>query len=266
MSPEESVMRRGRSLLLVFLAEMRLWKSRAGATRLRFACLTIALSALAVGNLARADEHRPREHRGADPAQLVRPDGSPVANGCGPGWATGLNANSWRFANRHTYRFGGEGFCEGLSASDPSSCDGETWTYSVDFRDACNLHDVGYEGNVGVIVDGKWESRLVYDRILDEDVDVSRLSRAEIDERFYRDMEGLCIQQIVQQEGKSPFAERAWASALESCKGKGQRPTLGGSWGADMLFGLVRMYGDRHFKDLDGTRMNDKIASGRWAQ
>src|SRR3954471_10245833 len=141
----------------------------------------IGLGVVLLYGHASADGRKQHAHRGADPEQLVRRDGSNIANGCGPGWTTGLDASSWRFANKHTYQVGSYGYCEGLPSSDPGSCDGTTWTYEVDFRDACHLHDVGYEGRYGVIADGKWvEWSLVYDRILDIDVDFSRSSRQEI--------------------------------------------------------------------------------------
>lgn len=215
---------------------------------------------LTVLSPARADERRPRAHRGVDPERLVRPDGTPVVNGCGPGWAPWQDADSWRFADQHAYHEGGFGYCQRLPPSSSDSCDGEKWTYEVDFRDACNLHDAGYEGRFGVIVDGTWvEQRLVYDRVLDVDVDFSTWSRAQVDEHFYQDMKALCTQQVVQQEGRSPYAERAWASALASCQGRGQGPAIGGSWGADTMFGFVRLYGDTRFNDLGGRRANDKI-------
>jgi hypothetical protein len=222
------------------------------------------LVAAAVVGSARADERRPRAHRGVDPERLVRPDGTPVANGCGPGWASWQDGVSWRFANRHAYQVGGYGYCQGLPPSDPESCDGETWTYEIDFLAACNLHDVGYKGRLGVLVDGTWvEQRLVYDRILDVDVDFSRWSRAQIDEHFYQDMVALCAQQIVQQEGRAPYAARTWRHALDACECSGQGPAVGGSWGAETMYRLVRAYGDARFKDLGGRRANDRVRSTR---
>ena len=173
---------------------------------------------------AQRDRRRDRLLAGGDVLE-----GTPVANGCGPGWAPWQDGDSWRFANRHAYYEGGFGYCQRLPPSSPSSCDGEKWTYEVDFRDACNLHDAGYEGRFGGIVDGTWvEQRLVYDRILDVDVDFSTWSRAQVDEYFYQDMRALCTQQIVQQEGRptlpnilqllTPSSELSLASQVVSAR------------------------------------------------
>ena len=171
---------------------------------------------------------------------------------------------SWRVANRHAYQVGGYGYCQGLPPSSPDACDGETWTYDVDFRDACNLHDAGYEGRLGLIVDGVWvEQRLVYDRILDVDVDYSTRSRRQVDEHFYADMRALCVQQIVRQPGRAPFAERGWRSAVEACGHDGKGPLIGGSWGAATLYRLVAMFGDARFNDLGGRRANYRIEAER---
>jgi hypothetical protein len=225
------------------------------------ACLLLALDP------AHADERRLRAHRGVAPERLVKPDGTPIANGCGPGWASWQDGFSWRLANRHAYDEGGYGRCESLAPSDPDSCNGRTWTYEVDFRDACNLHDAGYQGRLGVMVDGRWvEQRLVYDKILDIDVDYSTWSRQQVDERFYQDMLASCEQQIVPQEGQAPFAERAWRRALDACKHRGQGLSVGASWGAETLYIFVRGHGHQWFNDLGpgGHRGNDEPKPGRW--
>jgi hypothetical protein len=41
--------------------------------------------------------------------------------------------------------------------------------------------------------------------------------------------------------------------------GRGEGPTIGGSRGADTMFGFVRLYGDTRFNDPGGRRANDKI-------
>lgn len=226
--------------------------------------VAVAVVGLVVLGPARADARRPHRHRGVEPERLVDPDGSPIANGCGPGWASWQDGASWRLANRHAYQVGGSGYCQALPSSDPESCDGEEWTYEVDFLAACNLHDVGYAGRFGVMVDGTWvEQRLVYDRILDIDVDFSTWSRAQVDEHFYEDMSALCAQQIVQQEGRAPYAARAWRRALDACEHSGQGPAVGGSWGAETMYRLVRAYGDTRFEDLGGRRANDRVGATR---
>jgi hypothetical protein len=205
---------------------------------------------------ANADRGRRRSH-GADPEKLLKSDGTRVANGCGSE-ATEV-ASWWRYADSHTYDEGG--WSCGLYTNDPDACDGIQRHFTVNFRDACNLHDVGYEGRFYLRIDGELvEQSLVYDKILDEDVDYSDKSRKEVDNRFLTDMQAQCDQQIVFQPGEKPkLAKREWKDALESCKQTGQGPAIGGSWGAITLWGDVRAFANNSFQTLNDRRKNDSL-------
>jgi len=73
-----------------------------------------------------------------------------------------------RFADRHEYR----------KVLEPTR-----WTFTT----RANLHDAGYEGRFYVKVGNKFaEQRLVYDRILEQDVDYSEVSRNGSTRIFFR--------------------------------------------------------------------------------
>jgi hypothetical protein len=92
-----------------------------------------------------------------------------VSNGCGPGDAT--RDPNWSGQDSQTYE----------------RADGQTVV--VSFRDACDLHDAAYSG------------ALVWDRIEGRFVDFSepRWTKQAINEKFRRDLQRHCFQQIPQQ-------------------------------------------------------------------
>lgn len=185
-----------------------------------------------------SSDAQPRPHRGVDPDLLAkRDDHTKVVNGCGPGNMQVAGEHK-RFANKHLYSVEVDR--------------GDYVKYEVDFLDACNLHDAGYAGATGVLTqDGQWVPVLVYDKILDIDIDYSNKSRKWVDDHFYQDMFALCEQQL---RGKDA---RGLDLAMDACKHRGQPPQVGGPWGAETLYRLVREYGKPAFDDLNGTREND---------
>lgn len=166
---------------------------------------------------------------GAYPEQLVKPDGrSRVINGCGP--ESLMANNEKRFGDSHSYKFGGDG-------------QGEYVTYTVNFRDSCNLHDVGYQGQYLTAVNGQWiRQPQVYDKILGQYVDFTNASRAQVDSHFWADMQAQCDQQIRQQFPTTTYGREATRSmqdrALALCKGD-----TFGYVGAGVMFSLVRTLG-----------------------
>jgi hypothetical protein len=214
----------------------------------------VVIVLIASSSHTRADRVR---HRGADPDDLVTRLGEKVVNGCGPG-ATEVS-DSWRFMDKHAF------IEDGVS-------------YTVNFRDACNLHDAGYEGFFYIMRDGKLAAPrvyemgdgnlvrqpVVYDKLLDEDVSYSKMSREDVDARFFRDMQAECDQQIVPKPGDEALA----ADARSACKEWGQGPPnavvnalLGplpnGVWGAKSMWAMVRSYGASAFRTLGHKRKND---------
>ena len=176
--------------------------------------------------------------KGADPKDLVKKDGQGgwvrIANGCGSEGGEWLDEqpDGKRFADEHIY---GRGF-------------------TVDFRDACDLHDVAYEGTFYAWNRGKPALvKLVYDKILDEDVDYSDKSREWIDTRFLAHMRAICARKIVPRNAH----DRARATeSLAWCQGDGNNPKFAGVWGAETLYKLVRKHARSNFNDLDGARAN----------
>jgi len=166
---------------------------------------------------------------GAYPEDLYKPDlRSRVINGCGPEFLM-VNTEK-RFGDAHSYRFGGDG-------------QGEYVTYTVNFRDSCNLHDVGYQGRYFAAVDGQWVSQpLVYDKILGQYVDYTNASRAQVDAHFWADMQAQCEQQIRQQFPETTYGREATRTmqdrAIALCKGD-----TFGYVGAGTMYSLVRTLG-----------------------
>ncbi len=210
--------------------------SRSAGRQMRLVAPVLA-SLLALG-VARADEPKAHEHLGVDPDLLAkRGDHTKVVNGCGPGNLQIADEHN-RFANKHTYTIGGGR--------------GDYIRYVVDFVDACNLHDAGYAGETGVLTtDGGWMQTLVYDKILDMDIDYSNKSRKWVDDHFLADMVAECEQQLKGQDA------RGLKEALDACKHHGQAPKIGGAWGAETLYQAVREYGMDAYDDLEGKRTND---------
>jgi len=133
-----------------------------------------------------------------------------VSNGCGgAGWASFVKAQNY-LGNTSVYRD---------SNKNPLAA-----KYTVDFTEACNLHDAGYAGAV------------VYDKINKRVVDYRKWSRADVDKKFLEDMRTLCRQRI-------PASAKV---ALDNC-------LWWGGWtsaGAHSRFDFVRRWGN-HFFDAD---------------
>lgn len=165
---------------------------------------------------------------GAYPEQLVTPEGGRVINGCGPGSVV-VN-NDKRFLDVHSYKFGVDR--------------GEYVTYTVNFRDSCNLHDVGYQGTYFVASNGQWvKNPLVYDKIRNEYVDYANATRAWVDERFLVDMQTQCEQQMRQQTPMTtmnrPAPKSSQDRAIALCKGD----EAGTYVGAEAMYWGVRKIG-----------------------
>ena len=133
-----------------------------------------------------------------------------VSNGCGgAGWAAWVASQNY-LLNTSSYRDPGTGT-----------------TYTVDFKQACNLHDAGYGGFA------------VADPIAGGVVDFRSWSRGRVDDKFLRDMQTLCRRSI-------PAAAK---TALASCLGNGG----GASIGAKSRYDVVHKVGYRFF-DADLKR------------
>lgn len=119
-----------------------------------------------------------------------------VSNGCGgKGWDTVVAVENY-FGNTSTYTDAATGA-----------------TYEVDFTDACNLHDAGYGGQA------------VRDRLHGRKlVDFQKWTRAQVDEKFRKDMILLCDKQIPEEA----------VSARDACHG-------------NYRFGVVRQFGASFF-------------------
>jgi len=181
---------------------------------------------------------------GVYPEQLVNRESGRVINGCGPeAWM--VNPEK-RFMDAHSYKFGGDG-------------QGEYVTYTVNFRDSCNLHDVGYQGQYFAVVDGQRVSQpLVYDKILSQYVDYTNASRAWVDAYFWADMQAQCEQQIRQQFPTTTYGRQAPRSfqdrAIALCKGN-----VLGYVGAGTMYSIVRSLGrSAYIQGQSPQRVNDR--------
>lgn len=124
--------------------------------------------------------------RAAPPSLKAKPPPPPgfielaaVSNGCGGGVAS----SDPRYGDTSSYR-------DSITPGD---------IYTVNFREACNLHDAGYSG---ALVWDPFEGRYI-------DFSEPQWTQEKIDEKFLRDMRTLCDRQIP--AGKD--------NALEACKG-----------------------------------------------
>jgi hypothetical protein len=149
-----------------------------------------------------------------------------VSNGCGgAGWDSIVAAQNY-LGNTSTYR--------------NSNVNPLAHAYTVDFVDACNLHDAGYSGAV------------VRDKLHDNAVvDFRTWSRKRVDDKFLADMRLLCDRAI---PAKATVARA-------NCMGRGGNF----SFGAESRYNFVRRWGS-HFFDADpeqdgvqstGTRANN---------
>jgi hypothetical protein len=141
---------------------------------------------------------------------------STVANGCGgAGWDSVVKAQNY-VGNTSSYR-----------NAPRSHRPVKTKRYTVNFVEACKLHDAGYAGVV------------VRDVINGGIVDFRRWTRKEVDDKFLRDMQTLCRRQI-------PASLKV---ARAQCLGTGGQD----SFGAESRYNFVRFWGDNFF-DADTTQ------------
>jgi len=146
--------------------------------------------------------------------QLVAVPISTVANGCGgAGWDSVVAVQNY-FGNTSKYA--------------NSNVNPLARTYTVNFKDACDLHDAGYSG---AVVRDKINGGIV--------VDYRTWSRKRVDAKFLDDMRRLCTRQIP----ATAFV------ALRNCKATGGNA----SFGAESRFDFVREFGRRFF-DADLSR------------
>ena len=146
--------------------------------------------------------------------KLVPVQISTVANGCGgAGWDSVVAVQNY-LGNTSKYA--------------NSNLNPLARTYTVNFKDACDLHDAGY---AGAVVRDKINGGIV--------VDYRTWSRKRVDAKFLDDMRRLCTRQIP----ATAFI------ALRNCKASGGNA----SFGAESRFDLVRRIGARFF-DADLSR------------
>jgi hypothetical protein len=131
-----------------------------------------------------------------------------VSNGCGgQGWDKLVQLENY-FGNVHTYKDATLGT-----------------SYTVDFTDACDLHDAGYAG------------AMVKDKINGGIVDYRRWSRMQVDAKFWEDMKALC-----HTKAKPPIPAKA-KNAMAQCEGNAFPRSIG----AEKLYEFVNDYGDLFF-------------------
>jgi hypothetical protein len=148
-----------------------------------------------------------------------------VSNGCGgAGWDSFVKfqnflGNTSRFANSNINPVAG--------------------TYTVNFKDACDLHDAGYAG--AVVPDRLHGGKMI---------DFRGWTRMQVDKKFIEDMQFLCRRYI-------PASAR---TALANCMSTGGNSSVG----AKSRFNFVRCWGDRFFdanpRSGTGPRENDKVS------
>lgn len=152
-----------------------------------------------------------------------------VSNGCGgKGWRVFEKAQNY-LGNTSTYWNSRDGLLYDPSAK----------SYTVDFTEACNLHDAGYGGAV------------VRDKLRGGIKDFRGWSRKQVDKKFLADMRLLCERHI----------PKSAVYALRNCRGTGGNVSIG----AESRHEFVREHGARFFDaDLSdsgtqrtGSRGND---------
>jgi hypothetical protein len=130
-----------------------------------------------------------------------------VSNGCGgAGWSSLVAAQNYA-GNTSTYL--------------NSNVDPTAQSFTVDFKDACDLHDACYGGE------------FVADRVAGGTNDFRSWSRRECDLKFLTDMRLLCERRI----------PPAWTVARANCKATGGNA----SFGAQSRFNFVRRWGQLFF-------------------
>ena len=139
-------------------------------------------------------------------AKPVAPGPVPIAtvsNGCGgAGWASLVAVQNY-LGNTSVYK--------------NSNINPLAKSYTVSFKDACDLHDAGYSGAI------------VADKLRGGIKDFRKWTRKQVDDKFLADMRFLCRQAI------PPTA----AVALKNCQGRGGNL----SFGAESRFNFVRKWG-----------------------
>jgi hypothetical protein len=98
--------------------------------------------------------------------------------------------------------------------------------FTVNFKDACDLHDAGYAGAI------------VHDKLRGGIKDFRKWTRKQVDDMFLADMRLLCQQQIPSNE----------TIALAKCRGTGGNASIG----AESRYRFVRDHGARFFDAQPG--------------
>ncbi len=151
-----------------------------------------------------------------------------VSNGCGGGvatWDVGVVVQNY-FGNEHTYFDFGSGL-----------------KYTVNFADACNLHDAGYGGHTvkDKLRPGKQGIK-----------DFRGWTRRKVDTKFLNDLRLLC------NKGIPASAEGARAKCIEGAAYYAL--PVNHLIGAETLYGFVHKFGDAFF-DSDLTRPGNQRAA-----
>lgn len=134
-----------------------------------------------------------------------------VSNGCGGrGWDA-LEKVQQYFGNEHTFFDFGSGL-----------------KYTVNFKDACDLHDAGYGGHI------------VLNKLRGGTIDYRNWSRLEVDRRFRRDLRLLCHSQIPESAEGAMAKCVAGASVFKNV-------SVAAQVGADTLYDIVSTFGDLFF-------------------
>jgi hypothetical protein len=190
-----------------------------------------------------------------DPNRAVWPQDTGLANGCGPGWTRPVDEanDGTRFADEHVFR----------DARDLVFNDDARFYY-VNFRAACDLHDVGYAGcgpqNPGAC------RYFIYDQINQQVIDYSTWSRKDVDDKLLADAQRLCDLYITPERGYLDAAltrrvehvtdrdREAAAYMRRQCRAHGTGLPGIGTWGAATLHQLVREFGASSFTRFSARR------------
>ncbi len=145
-----------------------------------------------------------------------------VSNGCGgAGWDSVVAAQNY-LGNTSVYR--------------NSNLNPLARKFTVNFKDACDLHDAGYGGAI------------VKDKLRGGVKDFRKWTRRQVDEKFFADMRLLCQRTI----------PAAFATALANCMSTGGNA----SFGAESRYNFVRRWG-KHFFDADLSKTGTQSTGPR---
>ena len=145
-----------------------------------------------------------------------------VSNGCGgAGWDSVVSAQNY-LGNTSVYR--------------NSNLNPLARKFTVNFKDACDLHDAGYGGAI------------VKDKLRGGVKDFRKWTRRQVDDKFFADMRLLCQRAI----------PAAFGTALANCMKTGGNA----SFGAESRYNFVRRWGN-HFFDADLSKTGTQSTGPR---